>query len=134
MKIPDISCSIRTYCEVNPSEDSEKVKHALSNVILDAKYNMQETVIKASSKNLESLSKIYEVMRNKRTVNAFRRQIRKNLYEDSTWFYLNKQAAFVDAIVLCEQADESPLGPIKIIVKSINIEDFVDWFVGEEEN
>jgi predicted RNA binding protein with dsRBD fold (UPF0201 family) len=40
----------------------------------------------------------------------------------------------VDVIVLCEQADESPLGPIKIIVKSIAIEDFVDWFVGEEGN
>ena len=50
MKIPDIPCSIRTYCEVNPSEDSEKVKHAISNVILDAKYIMQETLIKATSK------------------------------------------------------------------------------------
>ena len=118
MKIPKIPCIIEAKCEVNPSEDVSKVQQAVSNVILDAEFNSQAGTIKAASKNLESLSKIYQVIRNKKTQRAFRRQIRRNLDEDSSWFYLNKQAAFVNVIALCEESDESPLGPIKVKIKS----------------
>lgn len=129
MKIPQVACTIETYCEVNPSEDPEKVRQAISNVLLDVEYKVQDGSIKSASKNLESLSRIYEVIRSKKTARAFRRQMKKNLYEDSTWFYLNKQAAFVNVVALCEKADESPLGPIKIIIKSKNVEDVIEWLV-----
>ncbi|MBI2111431.1 MAG: hypothetical protein HYT44_03515 [Nitrosarchaeum sp.] len=53
----------------------------------------------------------------------------KNLENDSTWFYLNKQAAFSNAIALCEEAEESPLGPIKVILTSSNIDRIIDWLI-----
>jgi len=134
MKIPKIPCIIEAKCEVNPSEDVSKVQQAVSNVILDAEFNSQADTIKAASKNLESLSKIYQVIRNKKTQRAFRRQLRRNLDEDSSWFYLNKQAAFVNVIALCEESDESPLGPIKVKIKSKNIDQIIEWLVGLEES
>ena len=46
--------------------------------------------------------------------------------ENSTWFYLNKQAAFVDVVALCNEADESALGPIKSVLNSNNIEEIIE--------
>jgi predicted RNA binding protein with dsRBD fold (UPF0201 family) len=87
----------------------------------------------ANSNNYESLTKIYETMRSRKTKSACRRHLMRNMTEDSTWFYLNKQAAFANVIALCDEADESPLGPIKIILHSENIEDVIDWLVSDME-
>jgi hypothetical protein len=62
----------------------------------------------ANSNNYESLTKIYETMRSRKTKSAYRRHLMRNMTEDSTWFYLNKQAAFANVTVLCDEADESP--------------------------
>ena len=87
----------------------------------------------ANSNNYESLTKIYETMRTRRTKSAYRRHLMRNMTEDSTWFYLNKQAAFVDVIALCDEEDQSPLGPIKVVLHSKNIEDVIDWLVSDAE-
>ena len=64
----------------------------------------------------------------------YQRNFRKNLTENSTWFYLNKQAAFADKIAICEESDESPLGPIKIVLTSPDIDRVVDWIIyGDEQ-
>jgi len=49
------------------------------------------------------------------------------------WFYLNKQAAFANVTVLCDEADESSLGPIKVVLHSTNIEDVKEWLVSDAE-
>ena len=87
----------------------------------------------ANSNNYESLTKIYETMRTRRTKSAYRRHLMRNMTEDSTWFYLNKQAAFANAVVLCDDESESPLGPIKIVLHSKNIDDVIDCLVSDVE-
>ena len=72
-------------------------------------------------------------MRSRKTKSAYRRHLMRNMAEDSTWFYLNKQAAFANVIVLCDEADESPLGPIKVVLHSTNIEDVIEWLVSDAE-
>jgi len=87
----------------------------------------------AYSNNYESLTKIYETIRSRKTKSAYRKHLMRNMTEGSTWFYLNKQAAFANVTVLCDEADESPLGPIKIELHSKNIEDVIDWLVSDAE-
>ena len=87
----------------------------------------------ANSNNYESLTKIYEAMRSRKTKSAYRRHLMRNMTEDSTWFYLNKQAAFANVTVLCGEADESPLGTIKVVLHSTNIEDVIEWLVSDVE-
>jgi len=87
----------------------------------------------ANSNNYESLSKIYEIIRAKNIKKVYRRNLRQNIVDDSTWFYLNKQAAFANVIALCDEDNQSPLGPIKIVIQSKNIRDVIDWFVPYEE-
>lgn len=131
MKIPQIACKIEAYGAVNPSEDPEKVKLAISNVILDADYEYKEGSIKATSRDLQSLSKIQETIQSRKVNRVYRRQMRFNTKGDTTWFYLNKQAAFVDVIAICDEAEESPMGPIKVILHSRNLEQVVDWLAPE---
>ena len=129
MKIPQITCKIEAYAAVNPSEDPEKVQHAISNVLEDMNFKYESGSIKGISNDLQSLYKIYETIKFRKSTKTYRRQMRYNLQGDTTWFYLNKQAAFVNVIALCEEAEESPLGPIKILLHSKNIDEIMEWLV-----
>ena len=129
MEIPNVSCRIDAYCSINPSEDPQKVEQAISNVLLEMDFKFNKDSLMATSKNLECLSRIYETIHAKKTKNTYRRQLNQNLLGDSTWFYLNKQAAFANFIALCEEAEESSLGPIKVIINAKNIERVIEWLV-----
>ncbi len=133
MKVPDLSCKIEVYAPVKLSEDLEKVKQAVSHVILDASLKYENTSVKATSMDLQSLSKIHDIVRARRATKTYRRQMRFNTHGDTTWFYLNKQAAYVDVIAICEEAEESPLGPIKVILHSSEIQKVIDWLAPEFE-
>ncbi len=129
MKIPQITCKIEAYAAVNPSEDPEKVQQAISNVLQDMNFKYENGSIKGTSNDLQSLTKIYDTIKSRKSTKTYRRQMRYNLQGDTTWFYLNKQAAFVNVIALCEESDESPLGPIKILLHSKNIDKVMEWIV-----
>jgi len=129
----DIDCKISAYCAINPSEDIDKIRTAVSNVLIDMDEKIVGNSLIANSNNYESLSKIYEIIRVKNIKKAYRRNLRQNIVDDSTWFYLNKQAAFANVIALCDEDNQSPLGPIKIVIQSKNIRDVIDWFVPYEE-
>ena len=132
MKIPDFNCKIDVYCTINPSEDQTKVEQAISNILPDIEIQINEDSLKATSQNLETLSNIFKVIHTRKIQRVYRRFLNNNLCNDSTWFYLNKQAAFSNTISLCDEAEESPLGPIKIVLTSKNIEDIIDWLVSED--
>ena len=132
MKIPDFNCKIDVYCTINPSEDQTKVEQAISNILPDIEIQINDDTLKATSQNLETLSNIFEVIHSHKIQRIYRRFLNNNLRDDSTWFYLNKQAAFSNTVALCDEAEESPLGPIKIVLTSKNIEDIIDWFVSED--
>ena len=133
MRSLDVNCKVSAFCTINASEDMEKVRTAISNALTDMDEKITGDSLVVNSNNYESLTKIYETMRSRRTKSAYRRHLMRNMAKDSTWFYLNKQAAFGNVIALCDEADESPLGPIKVVLHSKNIEDVIDWFVSDAE-
>ena len=133
MKSLEVDCKVSAYCTINASEDVDKVRTSLSNVLTDMDEKLTGDSLVANSNNYESLTKIYETIRSRKTKSAYRRHLMRNMTEDSTWFYLNKQAAFADVTVLCDEADDSPLGPIKVVLHSTNIEDVIEWLVSDAE-
>ena len=133
MRSLDADCKISAYCAINPSEDIDKIRTAVSNVLIDMDEKIVRNSLIANSNNYESLSKIYEIIRAKNIKKVYRRNLRQNIVDDSTWFYLNKQAAFANVIALCDEDGLSPLGPIKIVLQSKNIRDVIDWLVPYEE-
>ena len=133
MRSLDVNCKVSAFCTINASEDMEKVRTSVSNILTDMDEKITGDSLVVNSSNYESLTKIYESMRSRRTKSAYRRHLMRNMAKDSTWFYLNKQAAFANVIALCDEADESPLGPIKVVLYSKNIEDVIDWLVSDIE-
>ena len=133
MRSLDVDCKVSAFCMINASEDINKVRTAISNALTDMDEKITGDTLAANSNNYESLTKIYETMRSRRSKSAYRRHLMRNMAKDSTWFYLNKQAAFANVVALCDEADETPLGPIKVVLHSKNIEDVIDWLVSDAE-
>ena len=117
------------FCTINPSESKEKLETTISNIFPYSKITSNEFSINAVSKELRSFEKIHQFIHNNKLQKNFLRSLEDNLKNDSTWFYLNKQAAFVEQIAICEEFDESPLGPIKVSLTSSNIDRIIDWIV-----
>ena len=128
-----VDCKVSVYCTINASEDINKVRTAVSNILIDMDEKITDDSLVANSNNYESLTRVYETMRSRKSKSAYRRLLMRNMANNSTWFYLNKQAAFANVIALCDEADESPLGPIKVVLHSKNIEDVIDWLVSDTE-
>ena len=118
--------TIQIFCEINSSEDPEKVKLAVNNIFPDLTLEVTDTDITGKSNNIQILSQISKSIHEKNTKNTYQRILKNNNDGDSTWFYLNKQAAFVNTVSLCSEANESSLGPIKIILRSNDIEQVID--------
>ena len=133
MRSLHVDCKVSVYCTINASEDINKVRTAVSNILIDMDEKITDDSLVANSNNYESLTRVYETMRSRKSKSAYRRLLMRNMTNNSTWFYLNKQAAFANVIALCDEADESPLGPIKVVLHSKNIEDVIDWLVSDAE-
>jgi len=129
MNIPSLSCKIEMFCTINPSESIEKIEQAISNIFPYSIINNNNFSINAQSKELRSFEKIHHFIHNNNLQKNYLRSLEDNLQDDTTWFYLNKQAAFVEQIAICEESNESPLGPIKVILTSSNIDAIIDWIV-----
>lgn len=127
MKIPTIKCKVEIICPVNLSEDPDKVKQAVSNIFTHLTTKNESFLIKAQSNELKSLEKICEAISSSQSQKIYTRNLENNLEGDSTWFFLNKQAAFVGIVAICDESEESPLGPIKVTLTSSNIDAIIDW-------
>ena len=134
MKIPSISCKIEFFTSINPSEDPEKIIQAISNIFPNSEIKNEKFSISATSESLSSFEKIVESIHSRNSQKTYRKHLQRNLDGNSTWIYLNKQAAFANKPAICEEAEESPLGPIKVILTSSQIDRIIDWIAfGEEE-
>ena len=129
MTLTNLNCKIEIFSSINPSEDPEKVKKAILNIIPRSEINIENYSIRGKTSDFHSMEKIYETIHSSKSQRAFQRQLEKHIDNNTTWFYLNKQAAYVERVVLCEEADESPLGPLKVVRKSTNIDRIIDNLV-----
>ena len=118
--------TIQIFCEVNPSEDPQKVKLAVNNVFPDIELEVSDSNVTGKTNDIQILSQISKSIHEKNTKNTYQRILKKNNEGDSTWFYLNKQAAFMNTVALCSEANESSLGPIKVILRSNDIQHIID--------
>lgn len=129
MKIPNINCKIEMSCPLNPSEDPAKVEKAIANIFPYSIIKYENFTMFAQSKELRSFEKIYETIHTNQSQKTYSRNLENNLENDTTWFFLNKQAAFVERVAICDEPEESPLGPIKVTLTSSNIDGIIDWIV-----
>ena len=128
-----ISCRTEIFSSINPSEDPNKVKNAIQNVIPDCNIQIEKFSIKGESENINSLDTIHQYILSMHHQRIYKKILERNLTRNSTWFYLNKQAAFAGKVILCEESDESPLGPIRVVLTSNKIEQIIEKLIFDEE-
>ena len=121
--------TIQIFCTINPSEDPDKIKTAVNNIFPEIELDVSETEISGKTNNFSTLSKISKSIHEKNIKSTYQRILKNNNDGKSTWFYLNKQAAFVNTVALCSEANESSLGPIKVILRSNDIEQVIESIV-----
>lgn len=80
---------------------------------------------------MEVLSTLYNQVRDRSIISVLRRLLLSNLEKSSTWFYINKQVSTLGIIVLVDDEIESPLGPIRINLRSNNIDRVIEWLCPE---
>ncbi len=123
---------IRVEAPVNPSEDPQKVIAAIENVIdrCSPEFRYGSRAV-ARARGTEALSLIYEQVRSRSAMGVLRRMLVDNRSGDTTWFFLNKQAAAAGIAAIIEDEQESPLGPIRVTIDCEELDPLVDWLVPE---
>ena len=122
---------IRVETEVNPTEAEEKVKTAVANlfgnITLRTKPAYRGSVLTAEANGQEALVKLRNLLRMDRVRDAARKVLFRSLHGNAIGFCLNKQVAFAGHISFSEAVAESPLGPLKVMIKSENPRQLIDW-------
>jgi uncharacterized protein len=122
---------INVEAEVNPTEDLEKVKTAVENVLGHLTFEVKDRpwgqLLTAQTKGTEGLTKLSNMLKREQILNAARKVLRKSTTENSLTFYLNKQVAYAGHISFSQQSGESPLGPITIKIRCDDPKKLVNW-------
>ncbi len=116
---------------VYPSEDIDKVKQAVSNLIKTPNFNEIQingiTYLTCVLEKISELDKLREMVKKERIQNAARRLLRRDRSRGTLIFFINKQAAYVGRLSFSNPAGESPLGPIQFKIESTDIDSIIDW-------
>lgn len=112
--------------KINPSEDVEKIREALTNII-PLSYSIERGLLRGYSEDRKALLNIFEKIRSKQSIRAVRRLLLRGIDDNSSTVLLNREAAYVGSVAFCETAIETPLGPLMLVVKAENIMEFIDW-------
>jgi len=117
--------------EINPTEDEEKVETAVRNVLgkvsMAIKPQGKGSVLAAEAWGQDSLVKLRSLLRTDRIRDAARKTLFHSIRGNTISFCLNKQVAFAGHVSFSEETAESPLGPIRVTIKSDNPRQLIEW-------
>ena len=122
---------LKVEAAVQPSEDPQKVIDAVQSVIdCSPEFRYGSRVVGTAS-GIEALYLVYEQVRSRSAMGVLRRMLVDNRAGDSTWFFLNKQAATSGIAAVIDDEQESTLGPIRVTISCEDLNMVVDWLVPE---
>ena len=122
---------VNVWVEIKPSEDAQKVCRAIRGVLPDMVVSCNTHAASATSEDALVLDGLRDAIKARQIRASTRRNLVRNTNNNTTKFYLNKQASFVSTVAICDEQNESPMGPIKITITSPDIESVIDWLCGK---
>lgn len=126
-----VEVAVYVEAEVNPTEDEEKVRTAINNVLgnasIEIKPSHKGSILTAEAKGQDALIKLRNLLRSDRIRDAARRLLFKSIRGKAIIFFLNKQVAFAGHVSFSEETAESPLGPIRFSIESDDPQGLVEW-------
>jgi predicted RNA binding protein with dsRBD fold (UPF0201 family) len=123
------SVTISLTTSISQSEDPSKILIATRNVFGNCNCHLEqfEEIIRLTSSDVNCLKKIRDQFRDRRIRTAARMLLLKNRKGNRLSILLNRQAAFEGIIALCNEEDESPLGPILLVIESETPDSLIEW-------
>jgi len=123
--------SVQVEVDRNPTESEDKVKRAVENMFgnleFEAKPQRQGSLLVGRGRGMDTLTKLYNLLRRERIRDAARGALYDGLSGKSIIFYLNKQVAYVGHVSFSQPLAESPLGPIRVEIQCDNPRELIDW-------
>lgn len=122
---------LKIEAQINPTEESEKVKQALENIFGPVSFKIKPKtwgqLLIGEISGIVGLTNLAKIIKREQIISAARKILRNLATETKITFYLNKQVAYAGHISFSEQSGESPLGPIKIEIECDNSQKLIDW-------
>jgi predicted RNA binding protein with dsRBD fold (UPF0201 family) len=123
--------TVTVEAEINPTESEEKVKAAVNNILANASITIKPaqkgSIITAEAAGQDSLLRLRSLLRADRIRDAARKALFHNIRGNTINFCLNKQVAVAGHISFSEESAESPLGPIRVNVRTENPRQLIEW-------
>lgn len=85
------------------------------------------SLVRLTSDDWHCLQKFHDQLRDRKVRDSARRLLFRRRDGDGVSLLLNRQAAFKGIAVLCDQEDESPLGPLVLTLRSRELDRIIDW-------
>ncbi len=129
--------TVQVEADVNPTESEEKVEQAIQNLFGNIKTRIEHErrgiKIAALAEGFEALTAFRNLMRRERIRDAARLALMEGLDRRTLSFYLNRQVAYAGHLSFAKESAESPLGPIRVTVKSRNPREVIAWLTDKTE-
>ncbi|WP_456396158.1 RNA-binding domain-containing protein [Thermococcus sp.] len=113
---------------VYPTEDIEKVKRAMLNLIPDLEFEAfdrgEYMLLRGRTADKKALHRLYELFRGQAILDTARAFLEEGYFGEEIIIRVHKQAAYAGKVNFNE---ESPLGPITIIIKTRDPKRLMRW-------
>jgi len=126
--------------KLNPTEERSKVMRAMRNVVPVEESDFEEvellgeTYLRAKLTGRRALHKIFNQLRQQRTVEAAHKMFFRHKHGDTSRVFFHKQGAYQGSLHFSMEEGESPLGPIMLQITSADIDRVLDWLVPRTED
>jgi uncharacterized protein len=126
---PVLNVTVTGETAINPSEDVQKVMRCIINTINGGDQSVKRNYVVVRTKGLLALHHIRVGIKLRQSARVLQRLVEYNRDGNSTWFLLNKQAAYCGIIAIVESWHESSLGPIKVTIQSSDLDRLLTWLI-----
>ena len=123
--------------EIRPTEDRNKVETAITNLFsggIEVEGELDDYgKMRLRGKGKESLEKFRIILLRDQIRNAAKSVLWRGIQDQQIIVFLNKQAAYAGHVSFSAPVGESPMGPIKLTIDTINPPEVVHWLTGGGE-
>ena len=116
---------------VNSTEDLGKVKQAVEKIFgsleIKEKPSQKGTILSVQEEGRDALMEFRNLLRREHIRTAARKALFQSVKGNQIIFYLNKQVAYTGHVSFCEPYGESPLGPIRVHIRSSSPRELISW-------
>lgn len=126
---------IEVEAYVYPTEDIEKVKKAMLNLISGLEFEAFDKgdylILIGKTRDKKALQRLYELFRGQRILDTARMILEEGTFGEEIIFKVHKQVAYAGKVNFNE---DSPLGPITIIIRSKDPQRLIKWLAPRTQN